>query len=103
MRAGTGGSSPRIRCVAQRHPASWRSPEGQQTKAAERAAEAELEAWLAAQPRVVVHSHGGLAPEQWPGEVDSRMFYFRERHDEWRIELNLRKDAGNDRRMASPP
>jgi len=39
----------------------WRSPEGQQIRAAERAAEAELEAWLAAQPGVVVHSHGGLA------------------------------------------
>ncbi|MFG1930725.1 hypothetical protein ACGFK1_08705 [Mycobacterium sp. NPDC048908] len=70
--------------------AFWQSPEGEQIRAAERAAEAELEAWLAAQPGVVVHSHGGLAPEQWRGEVDGRAFYFRERHDEWRIELNLR-------------
>jgi predicted nucleotidyltransferase len=45
--------------------AFWESPEGQRIKAAERAAEAELEAWLVAQPGVVVHTHGGLAPEQW--------------------------------------
>ena len=37
-----------------------------------------------------MHSHGGLAPEQWRGEVDGHSFYFRERHDEWRIELDLR-------------
>jgi hypothetical protein len=70
--------------------AFWESSEGQRIKAAERAEEAELEAWLAAQPGVVVHSHGGLAPEQWRGEVDGHSFYFRERHDEWRIELDLR-------------
>jgi hypothetical protein len=70
--------------------AFWRSPERQQIRAAERAAEAELEAWLTAQRGVVVHSHGGLAPEQWRGEVDGRTFYFCERHHEWRIELNLR-------------
>jgi hypothetical protein len=51
---------------------------------------AELDAWVAAQPGVVVHSHGGLPPEQWRGEVDGHSFYFRERHDEWRIELDLR-------------
>jgi hypothetical protein len=70
--------------------AFWRSPEGQQITAAERAAEAELEAWLAAQPGVIVHSHGGLAPEQWRGEVDGHTFYFRERHDDSRIELDMR-------------
>ena len=70
--------------------AFWRSPEGQQITVAERAANAELDAWVAAQPGVVVHSHGGLAPEQWRGEVDGHSFYFRERHDEWRIELDLR-------------
>jgi hypothetical protein len=71
--------------------AFWRSPEGQRIRADERADEAELEAWLAAQRRgVVVHSHGGVAPEQWRGEVDGHSFYFRERHDEWRIELDMR-------------
>lgn len=34
--------------------------------------------------------HGGLVPEQWDGEVDGHSFYFRERHGEWRIELDVR-------------
>lgn len=70
--------------------AFWQSPEGQQITAAERADEAELQAWLAAQDGVTVSSHGGLAPEQWRGEIDGHSFYFRERHEEWRIELDLR-------------
>lgn len=69
--------------------AFWQSPEGKRIRAAERAAEAKLETWLATQPRVVIHSHGGLAPEQWRGIVDDHAFYFRERHGEWRIELDL--------------
>lgn len=68
----------------------WRSPEGQRITSAEQAAEAELQAWLADQPGVIVGSHGGLVPEQWTGEVDGHSFYFRERHGEWRIELDLR-------------
>jgi hypothetical protein len=67
-----------------------RSPQGQRIEAAERAAEAELQAWLAGQQGVVVLGHGGLAPEQWTGDVDGHSFYFRERHDEWRLELDLR-------------
>jgi hypothetical protein len=70
--------------------AFWQSPEGKRIRAAERAAHAELENWLVTQPRVVVHSHGGLAPEQWRGIVDGHTFYFRERHGEWRIEIDLR-------------
>jgi hypothetical protein len=38
---------------------------------------------------VVVHNHGGSAPEQWRGEVDGHSFYFRERHDDWHIEIDL--------------
>jgi hypothetical protein len=70
--------------------AFWQSPEGKRIAAAEHAAEAELEAWLAALRGVVVRSHGGFAPEQWRGEVDGHTFYFRERGDEWRIELDMR-------------
>jgi len=70
--------------------AFWQSPDGKRITAAERAADAELDAWLATQRGVVVQSHGGLAPEQWRGIVDGHTFYFRERHDEWRIELDLR-------------
>ena len=68
----------------------WRSPEGQRITAAEQAADVELHAWLAQQQGVSVYSHGGLAPEQWRGDVDGHSFYFRERHDEWDIELDLR-------------
>jgi hypothetical protein len=70
--------------------AFWKSPAGRRIVADEQAAEADLLAWLAVQLSVVVHSHGGFAPEQWCGEVDGHAFYFRERHDEWRIELALR-------------
>lgn len=70
--------------------AFWQSPDGLQIKAAEQAAEAALQAWLADQHGVTVHGHGGLCPEQWTGEVDGHRFYFRERHTEWRIEIDLR-------------
>ena len=68
----------------------WRSPGGQRLQAVHEAAEADLEAWLADQPGVVVHSHGGYAPEQWEGEVDGHSFYFRERDTDWDIEIDLR-------------
>ncbi|CAM3268279.1 hypothetical protein H7J08_12825 [Mycobacterium frederiksbergense] len=29
-------------------------------------------------------------PEQWRGDVDGHSFYFRERHDVWHIEIDLR-------------
>ena len=67
-----------------------RSPEGQRVAAEKHADEVELRAWLAGQPGVTVHSWGGWAPEQWRGEVDGHRFYFRERHDQWRVELDLR-------------
>jgi hypothetical protein len=70
--------------------AYWESPEGQAVRARERAEEADLQAWLAGDPGVVVTSHGGWFPEQWRGSVDGHSFYFRERHDHWRIELDLR-------------
>lgn len=82
----------------QRHWAAWRdemdafwsSDEGQAITAREEAQENDVHRWLAANPGVEVHSHGGLAPEQWTGAVDGRRFYFRERHGHWRIELDLR-------------
>jgi len=70
--------------------AFWNSPDGARIAGAERAADAALQTWLAGQRGVVVHSHGGLAPEQWQGQVDGHAFYFRERHFEWRIELDVR-------------
>lgn len=68
----------------------WNSPAGKAIKAKEEAREADLQAWLAAHPDVIVTSHGGWAPEQWWGSVDGHSFYFRERHDHWSIELDLR-------------
>ena len=70
--------------------AFWASPEGEQITAEREAEEADLSAWVALHPDVVVRSHGGMSPEQWWGEVDGRSFYFRERNDYWRIELDLR-------------
>ncbi|WP_233164966.1 hypothetical protein [Mycobacterium sp. AT1] len=70
--------------------ALWQSPSGEQTRYAKQPAEAALQAWLAQHPGVVVHSHGGWAPEQWRGVVDGHSFYFRERHDDWDIEIDLR-------------
>lgn len=78
----------------------WRSPEGQRITAAEQAADAELAGWLAQQQGASVHSHGGLAPEQWRGDVDGHSFYFRGRHDEWHIELDLRPTGRFVRAMA---
>lgn len=69
--------------------AYWASPEGRRVRAARQAEEDALAAWLAAEPGVSVASHGGMAPEQWRGSVDGHSFYFRERGDHWRIELDL--------------
>jgi hypothetical protein len=81
--------------------AFWRSPEGQRITAAEQVADAELQTWLAQQNGVIVHNHGGLAPEHWRGEVDGHSFYFRERHAEWHIELDLRPSGRFVRTVAS--
>lgn len=70
--------------------AYWDSSEGREQTAAREAEEAELRAWVDRDPGVVVTTHGGWAPEQWTGSVDDHSFYFRERHDDWRIELDLR-------------
>jgi len=63
--------------------------EGRSITAARQAEDQELRAWLDQDPGVTVESHGGGAPEQWWGSVDGHSFYFRERHDMWRIELDL--------------
>jgi len=70
--------------------AYWASAEGRAVTDEQAAMEAALTAWLAENPEVTVASHGGMAPEQWWGDVDGHSFYFRERHDEWRIEIDLR-------------
>lgn len=67
----------------------WQTSEGRRLQGAQQADEADLQAWLADQSGVVVHDHGGYAPEQWKGEVDGHSFYFRERDTEWDIEIDL--------------
>ncbi|MDQ6837931.1 MAG: hypothetical protein M3137_06235 [Actinomycetota bacterium] len=77
--------------------AAWRtemdayreSADGRAEAAARQAEEDELVAWLVGHPHVVVTSHGGWAPEQWRGSVEGHSFSFRERHEQWRIELDL--------------
>lgn len=64
-------------------------PEGLQLRAADEAAEDELQAWLVQQRGVVVDNHGGWAPEQWRGTVDGHSFYFRERGGDWNLEIDL--------------
>ena len=70
--------------------AFWASREGQRITAESDAEEAALALWLTHHPEVEVESHGGAAPEQWWGTIDGHSFYFRERHDDWRVELDLR-------------
>lgn len=75
----------------------WQSPEGLAVRAADEAAEKELQTWLAQQPAVMVHSHGGWAPEQWRGTVDGHSFYFRERGGDWDLEIDLRPTGQSTR------
>ena len=70
--------------------AYWNSPEGQAIRESQAREDAELDGWLDSETGVTITSHGGFAPEQWRGTVDGHTFYFRERHDHWRIELDLR-------------
>jgi hypothetical protein len=66
------------------------SPAGAAERAHRLTEENDLAGWLAGQPDVVISSYGGYAPEQWTGSVAGHRFSFRERHDCWRIELDLR-------------
>ena len=70
--------------------AYWASAGGLERRARLEAQEAELNVWLGDHPDVVVTTHGGYAPERWEGSVDGRSFSFRERHDLWQVELDLR-------------
>jgi hypothetical protein len=53
------------------------------------AEEREIGHWLAGQVDVTAERSTSYAPEQWEGSVDRHSIYFRERHGEWRIELDL--------------
>lgn len=49
----------------------------------------QVESWLSQHTGVVAERTCLAAPEVWEGEIDGRSFHFRERHGEWRIELDL--------------
>lgn len=68
----------------------WASPAGVALTSAREAERKELAGWLSGRSEVVVRTYGGWTPEQWWGEIDGHSFYFRERHDHWRIELDMR-------------
>lgn len=70
--------------------AYWDSPDGRAETEERELREQELRQWLLHDGGMEVTEFGGLFPEQWRGSVDGHTFYFRERHDEWRIELDMR-------------
>lgn len=75
----------------------WHSPEGLRIRAADEAADQDLQNWLAQHPGVVVDSHGGWAPEQCYGTIDGHGFSFRERGGDWDLEIDLRPTGASMR------
>lgn len=67
----------------------WDSPAAKELRAHHEAEEAAIAAWVRSQVGVDARRTTTDAPEQWEGIVDGHTFYFRERHGEWRIELDL--------------
>ncbi|KXP03899.1 hypothetical protein AXK60_19265 [Tsukamurella pseudospumae] len=45
--------------------------------------------WLSTEPDVEASRTVMACPEVWEGRIDGHSFYFRERHGDWRIELDL--------------
>ncbi|MEV6768152.1 hypothetical protein AB0N05_05905 [Nocardia sp. NPDC051030] len=73
----------------------WHNSEAaEELRRAHEQEEAQIREWLAGQADVVAERTTSMAPEQWHGDVDGHSFYFRERHGNWRIELDLR-DTGH--------
>jgi hypothetical protein len=88
------------------------SYEGQELARARDEEHAELTAWIESHPGVSAEQTSWAAPEQWVGTVDGRSFYFRERHGQWHIELDLEPtgrsaarlvDTGPDGEMLTEP
>jgi hypothetical protein len=52
--------------------------------------------WLAAHPGVEATLTCDFSPEQWEGTVDGHIFYFRERHGRWRLEIDGDESAGRE-------
>jgi hypothetical protein len=77
----------------------WASPGAQELTRAREEECAEVAAWLEAHPGVTAEQTTACAPEQWQGTVDGRSFYFRERHGEWRIEIDLESTGHQAQRV----
>ena len=79
----------------------WRSgwaglrtgPAAEAARIAEDHERAAVEAWTRDHPGVEAQQTGWACPEVWEGRIDGRSFFFRERHGEWRIELDVRPDG----------
>ncbi|HVB04969.1 MAG TPA: hypothetical protein VNF07_01810 [Acidimicrobiales bacterium] len=69
--------------------ADLQTPEQQEWRKRLRDEEAAAEAWIARQEGVSAELVSRFAPEQWRGTIDGHTFYFRERHGDWSIELDL--------------
>jgi hypothetical protein len=65
------------------------------------AEEAAIAAWLAAQVEVTARRMSSFAPEQWEGVIDGLSFYFRERHGQWRIEIDVEPTGEFANRLVS--
>lgn len=69
------------------------SPWRQEMRAAQERENAELAEWLLFEPGVAAERTCFAAPEVWEGTIDGRTFFFRERHGEWQIEVDLEPDG----------
>lgn len=65
------------------------SPESEEQEAHFEAERAAIAQWVAGNPGVVAEQTTSMIPEQWEGTVDGHSFYFRERHDQWHLEIDL--------------
>lgn len=68
----------------------WHSrPEAEARRESAKRERDAIDAWVAAHPGVAAERTVFACPEVWEGTIDGHSFYFRERHGEWRIEIDL--------------
>jgi len=65
------------------------SPESREMRERFEAERAAIAQWVAGNPGVTAEQTTSMALEQWEGTVDGHPFYFRERHDQWHLEIDL--------------
>lgn len=70
-------------------PSPWR----EELRLAHEREQREIQRYLANEPGVRAERTCTMAPEVWEGTIDGRTFFFRERHGEWRIEIDLVPDG----------